>query len=104
MVDDLNESLHKFSVNVHGILIESKVEVVSEFFVLSLAISWISEVVLVEGMLKDVFWFYNVDWTSSWLIGITTHIIIQTLISNSHFLLPKSHTFICKSFGGKCDW
>ena len=65
MVDDLNEPLHKFSVNVHGIFIESKIEVVSEFFVLSLTISGISEVVLVEGMLKDVFWFYNVDWTSS---------------------------------------
>ena len=65
MVDDLNEPLHKFSVDVHGVLIESKVKVVSEFFVLSLTIGRIGEVVLVERMLKDVFWFYNVHWTSS---------------------------------------
>ena len=80
MINNLDKPFNKFTINVHSILIESIVKIVSKFFILSLAIGWIGKIILIEGMLEDILGLYNKDRTSSLSIMVATHYInIQKL-------------------------
>ena len=80
MINNLDKPFNKFTINVHSILIESIVKIVSKFFILSLAIGWIGKIILIEGMLEDILGFYNKDRTSPLSIMVATHYInIQKL-------------------------
>lgn len=60
VIEDFEHSVDEFDVNVHGVLIESIIEVFGEFLVLGFAIGGILEVVLEEGSLENVLGLYYV--------------------------------------------
>ncbi len=64
VVKDLNKALYQLAINIHSVLVEAIIEVVSQLLILSLAIGWICKVILVEGMLEYVLGLNDVDWST----------------------------------------
>lgn len=53
MIQHLNKPLHQLTIDIHGVLIKTIVEVVSQLLVLGLTVS-VRKVVLVKRMLENV--------------------------------------------------
>jgi hypothetical protein len=60
MIEDFDRSLHELAIDVHGVLIEPVIEVISELLFLSFAVSGVAQIVLVERVLEDILWFNHV--------------------------------------------
>ena len=68
MVQHLDEALHEFSVDVHGVFVEAVVEVVGQLFVLGLSVGRVRQVVLVERVFEYVLRLHDVDRSSAHLL------------------------------------
>jgi hypothetical protein len=60
MIEHLNGPLDKLPINIHGVLIETIIEVVGQLLFLSLAVSGIAEIVFVERVFEDILWFDHI--------------------------------------------
>lgn len=65
VVQHLDETLHQLPIDVHRVLVEPIVEVVSELLVLGLPVAGVPQVVLVEGMLEDILRLHDIHRPSS---------------------------------------
>lgn len=68
MIQHLNKPFYEFTVNVHGIFIESVIEIVCQLLVLSLSVGRVGKIIFVKGVLEDILGFYDVDWTAPHII------------------------------------
>jgi len=57
MIQDFQHSTDKLHINVHSVLIESIVKVLSKFFILRLSVSGVLKVVFQERSFENIFWF-----------------------------------------------
>lgn len=65
VVQHLDHALDQLAIDVHGVLIEPVVEVVSQLLVLGLPVRRVRQVVFVERVLEDVLRLYDVHWPTS---------------------------------------
>ena len=65
MIKNLDVPLDEFAIDVHGVLIEAIIEVISEFLILRFPVGGVGEVVLIEGVLEDILGLHYVNRPSS---------------------------------------